>query len=449
MIASSLLGASARNCKETAHGGVHQDLSWGGIPIVILVGDDHQLPPVEIGGKGKGAFYVLSGRDNCVNSNWGSHVESLGVSQFLELTDTVSALSKVERQDVGNTEHTSLLTNLRPPNKLTRSQVNRLLRLDVKTLRAETNDDITENSMHIYAFKDDAKKWNRKCVVEKSSATNPVAMLKGSGKSSASRLGKVIHSHFNNEQTPLSTNIFHGARVSIRGRNFVPEWGLFNGAIGTVDEIVFKDDESPNDNNLPLYVAVHFENYTGPVWDPQNPKVVPIPIINVPCNRDHRCCSLNVCPLVPAYATTIHKFQGQSAGPTRKGQKVNEVQRIVCCPGTILFESQNPGLLYTLISRATTIGTPGQDDSAIYFIGDFIEEPRLTNIHLTRDGKVYDKVQRRDKWINHLQSRLKPFNISDEEQNQLFQWASCETTRYTKDELNEIIDTVSPRFKHI
>ena len=64
MIPSAILGAAARSCKETAHGGVHHDLSWGGVPIVILIGDDHQLPPVEKYGKGKGAFYVLSGRDN-------------------------------------------------------------------------------------------------------------------------------------------------------------------------------------------------------------------------------------------------------------------------------------------------------------------------------------------------------------------------------------------------
>ena len=31
----------------------------GGIPVVLLVGDDYQLPPVITKGKGKGYFYIV------------------------------------------------------------------------------------------------------------------------------------------------------------------------------------------------------------------------------------------------------------------------------------------------------------------------------------------------------------------------------------------------------
>jgi len=34
-------------------------------------------------------------------------------------------------------------------------------------------------------------------------------------------------------------NICQGAKVQISGKNYEPDWGLFNGAVGTVQEIVY------------------------------------------------------------------------------------------------------------------------------------------------------------------------------------------------------------------
>ena len=59
MISSELLGATERNIKETIYGGVCEDYEFGGIPVVLLVGDDYQLPPVIFGTKGQVAFHVL------------------------------------------------------------------------------------------------------------------------------------------------------------------------------------------------------------------------------------------------------------------------------------------------------------------------------------------------------------------------------------------------------
>jgi len=58
-LSSELLGAAERNTAYTYHGGGESHLNWGCIPVVIMLGDDYQLPPVNINGKGKGAFYVL------------------------------------------------------------------------------------------------------------------------------------------------------------------------------------------------------------------------------------------------------------------------------------------------------------------------------------------------------------------------------------------------------
>jgi hypothetical protein len=63
----------------------------------------------------------------------------------------------------------------------------------------------------------------------------------------------------------------------------MPEIGLYNGAIGTVLEIVYQNmPEGPNDkehNHLPDFVVVDFSNFklpTGiPPWDKLNKMVSP------------------------------------------------------------------------------------------------------------------------------------------------------------------------------
>ena len=71
------------------------------------------------------------------------------------------------------------------------------------------------------------------------------------------------------------TDICVGARVAISTVNFLPQFGLFNGAIGYVVEIDYKDRPvGPNDKqhyHLPNYVVVDFPNLKLPTnvapWD--------------------------------------------------------------------------------------------------------------------------------------------------------------------------------------
>ena len=103
---------------------------------------------------------------------------------------------------------------------------------------------------------------------------NPLACLKAQN---VERHKKVIRSHYDISSTPLETQICVGARVAIRGKNIKPTWGLYNGAIGTVHEIVFAKDANPNLGHLPLYVAVEMLAYkpptSVPLFDQNNPKV--------------------------------------------------------------------------------------------------------------------------------------------------------------------------------
>jgi len=107
---------------------------------------------------------------------------------------------------------------------------------------------------------------------EVSSEDNPVALLKAQWTSSKLKGTKAKHVHFKNPPAH-ATIISRGAVVRMVDKNFEPGFGLFNNAIGIVEEIVFKPGDDPNNGDLPLYVLVRFEHYSGPAWDPSRPKV--------------------------------------------------------------------------------------------------------------------------------------------------------------------------------
>ena len=46
MIGAEDLGMINKYCQQIVHNGTNEDMIFGGIPVVILVGDDYQLPPV-------------------------------------------------------------------------------------------------------------------------------------------------------------------------------------------------------------------------------------------------------------------------------------------------------------------------------------------------------------------------------------------------------------------
>jgi hypothetical protein len=125
------------------------------------------------------------------------------------------------------------------------------------------------------------------------------------------------------------------------------------------------------------------------------------------------------CPLITAWATTIHKFQGFESGFDPNDQ----FKHLIVVPGDLIFKQQNPGILYAAMSRAKTMGhmtpnNPHPKDSTLFWTGLGICENRVLNIAKKRglDGNIINcvKINKRQEWVNHL---LKQSQLTSSGQN--------------------------------
>jgi hypothetical protein len=118
---------------------------------------------------------------------------------------------------------------------------------------------------------------------------------------------------------------------------------------------------------------------------------IPIAMITKTCNRKQSCCTVTYCPLVTAWATKNHKFQGFEAGFDPNDQ----FKHLIVDSGNLTTKQQNPGILYAAMSHAKTMGhmtpnNPHPKDSAIFWIGSGICKNRVLNITMKRglDGNI-------------------------------------------------------------
>jgi hypothetical protein len=95
------------------------------------------------------------------------------------------------------------------------------------------------------------------------------------------------------------------------------------------------------------------------------------------------CCTVTFCPLVPSWATTIHKFQGFEARFDRNDQ----FQHLIIDPGDIKSEQHQPGILYVAISCAKRMGdmTNGMPNHE----KNVLKRKRKVEIPKQKDGSIY------------------------------------------------------------
>ena len=262
MVTSKLLGTTEQRVTETIYSGRGlPQHSWGGIPVVILAGDDYQLPGIQ-----EGAFHVLQRVD-------GSKMTQRGRQLFRESANCVYKLPTVRRICDSQQADKDLMARLRTGNAITDADVEKLQSLHLDNIERKHGSAVVEKikdqSVFLFWTNEKRIKHNIMMLSRMNTPENPTAILKPR---SSGRIGKAISRHFDSD-VPKSTLLCIGAKVSLQGRNFKPSWGLHNGACGTCCEIVFAQGQNPNHGALPRYVVVDFPQYTGPSWDLDNPTV--------------------------------------------------------------------------------------------------------------------------------------------------------------------------------
>ena len=328
------LGVIENNCRKFAFKGLNQHLSFGGIPFVIIIGDDYQLPPVD-----PGAFYALQKEvPSKIKNKKNKNILPLynnGRKMFRYLGKDTWKLDKKHRILQHDKKLEKILNGVRGETNSTLQDkdAEHLLQYHLRAFTPGQKTEIEKDALFLSATKNEVRKHNLKCLVSLSSRDNPIAKIHAKTTSHCKRTTTALH--FDKDRNPEITRLTVGARVYLNGWNPAPSWGLYHGSIGIVKDIVFEENQNPNDKDLPLYVIVDFEHYKGPPFFHNNPTYVPIPRHTRQCDLSYgnTCCERTNIPLQLAFGKTIHTFQGQSVGKVQPHQPKNQFQRIIVDPG--------------------------------------------------------------------------------------------------------------------
>ncbi|MGH3053915.1 MAG: hypothetical protein ACRDL7_02935, partial [Gaiellaceae bacterium] len=252
-ISAQIFGGMERVVAQSVYGGQNHSSNWGRIPVVILFGDDYQLPPVIQ----KGAFDMY----NSSVPNTGTGDELRGFQELKLFSLDVMELTQPQRQK--ERKFIQILKEARHDN-LSDASCHILSRLHIGEITDEDARQRIEKEA-LFAFSTNIKKCkhNAKALSELCCPGNPIAEI--SPIFCFSNMGRRSHFEHQEGSIPLSTYICRGARVAIKGRNINPAIGLFNGAMGTVVDIIYnvnekptlyndKDPSSPPKRCLPRYV---------------------------------------------------------------------------------------------------------------------------------------------------------------------------------------------------
>ena len=268
MVELGTLGKAQASIAQSTRGGRFSQKSWGDIPVVVLIGDDMQLPAVN-----KGSWFLPVGpmKDRYAGKLKG--LEQLGMKAFLEAGKDVMVLGTVKRQDDSEAKFKEILEEIRN-DCLDEESYNHLVKfhLQNKTLSVHQVASIKKDAMFLFTENKFVNSKNMEMLEKTSSSTNPVAKITCDYTKAKHECGKGIDTHFDNG-VPKVSLLCIGAKVSLCSKNFNPRWGLFNGARGTVIKIAYAKGKSPNNGNMPEYVIVNFPHYNGPACFAEHPTV--------------------------------------------------------------------------------------------------------------------------------------------------------------------------------
>jgi hypothetical protein len=301
MISSALLAAAERNVRQCVFGQQNQNERWGGVPVVLIFGDDYQLFPVKAEGAISGYARNNGVWDQEPMKKSGAQQLQINSGNHLfisDLTDDVFHLTQNYRTRA-DPDYAGILDRLRV-GICTDEDAARLMRqcLHHHKSSPEWLEYIEDHpkTIHLYTMNYEKNTKNLQKLVKLSERTKrPVARLQCQWQSNRNRgqgSSRVYKSHFTTTKMVLQTDLCVGATVALSGVNIVPEAGLYNGARGQIVDFVYDNHQvcGPNDkqgDHLPRCVIVDFPGFrrgTAEPWDENNPTVSPDQTTH---NNDH------------------------------------------------------------------------------------------------------------------------------------------------------------------
>ena len=454
MLSSKLIASMHKNAVETVHGESLGEINFkskklfGGIPIILLIGDDCQLPPVIE----KGIIQYFQFTEN-IEDKTQENIETklneekkffeyyntkkiddmvltqIGSSIFLECAKSVVELKQIPRLDKEEKLLPGILRNIRTGG-CSKQDTDILMNLHISNVSHRRKKYIEQNAIYLFA----KNKGRIECNTDKfhalSNPGNPA--LRIPTKYSTSGFKGDMYKHFKNnnntKNVPLSTIYCVGATIALTC-NIFPQWGLFKGAIGKIKGIRFRKKDSSDTQHDVLYVVVEMNDYCGPKWIEND---IPLSITSVCCMRSTCQCYASFIPTTISFGRTIHTFQGQEVGPNKK------IKCMVIDVGDTKFESLANGILYTGISRTSDIGNGNPEKSSLYFAGNLTRD-RLQNLHYKRSGKkeMYQNIRLLKIWSTYLSKNIIKNDFNDLEKIELKKWN--EETQIKYEDLLETI----------
>ena len=176
-----------------------------------------------------------------------------------------------------------------------------------------------DRSMHLFATNSMVSLHNKQML---KLLNCPVAI------SIATNTRNKMDNAFGDEKLEKQVLLCKGQHIMLT-TNIWTQAGLVNGSLGEVVDIVYSPGSKPPD--VPMYVTARIDNYTGPPWNKDDPKIVPISPVPLGSRRQ--------IPLIMAWAITIHKSQGLT------------LQKATIDIG----KTERQGLTFTSMSRVRTL----------------------------------------------------------------------------------------------
>ena len=293
---NGLDGTSCTLCNQ--QGSQCRRAMWG-IPVVVFIGDYVQLPPVC-----DTPVYIQDCRS--APSNHGRLVWTT--------FDSAVELTQIVKQTESEKQLRDELMSSRTYNT-TRQQIHWLQQFQWHNLRLKHGTQLLGrmDEQGLYVFPTHRLEWERNKTKLREcnrKPNHPVARIK------AVDSGRHAQKADSNKAGGLLPLLYlcRDSKVMLVA-NLRAAWGLYNGTVGTVVDIVYKDGCRPTDDPAPLpdVVFVRFPGYKGPPYISEDPTVVPM----VPIGRSTDCtcrCKRHQVLLRLAWGTTIHKCQEMTVG---------------------------------------------------------------------------------------------------------------------------------------